>query len=68
MGDRVAVVVVYGSDTIPDCRMKLASSLYVILLAMIFIPRSKEKICIIFCNSVSSLEALSGFKLEIDLV
>ena len=39
-----------------------------ISLALSLIRRSKEKNFIIFSDSMSSLEAISGFKLEIDIV
>ena len=38
------------------------------LHALSLIRRSKEKNFIIFSDSMSSLEAISGFKLEIDIV
>ena len=41
---------------------------HAISLALSLIRRSKEKNFIIFSDSMSSLEAISGFKLEIDIV
>ena len=44
------------------------AEIHAISLALSLIRRSKEKNFIIFSDSVSSLEAISGFKLEIDIV
>ena len=54
---------------LPDCQIKLASSEQsYMLLHLHLIRRSKEKNFIIFSDSMSSLEAISGFQLEIDIV
>ena len=44
------------------------AELYAITLAMDFIRRSKYTKFIVFLDSLSSLEALNGFKIEVDLV
>jgi len=44
------------------------AELYAITLAMDFIRRSKDTKFIVFSDSMSSLEALNGFKIELDLV
>ena len=44
------------------------AELHAISLALSLIRRSKEKNFITFSDSMSSLEAISGFKLEIDIV
>ena len=55
-----------------DCQIKTASSEQSYMLfhlhSLSLIRRSKEKNFIIFSDSMSSLEAISGFKLEIDIV
>jgi len=55
---------------LPDCQIKPASSEQSNVLFHLhsLIRRSKEKNFIIFWDSMSSLEAISGFKLEIDIV
>ena len=45
-----------------------SAELYAILLALAVIRRSKENNFVIFSDSMSSLQALSGFKLEIHFV
>ena len=42
--------------------------MYAIVRAVALIHRSKDREFIIFLDSMSSLKALSGFKLELDLV
>jgi len=44
------------------------AELYTLLLAIEVVRRSKEKIFLIFSDSMSSLQAISGFKIELDLV
>jgi len=44
------------------------AELYAITLAMDFIRRSKYTKFIVFLDSLSSLEALSGFNIEVDLL
>jgi len=46
----------------------LRAVLYAITLAMDFIRRSKDTKFIVFSDSMSSLEAPNGFKIELDLV
>ena len=53
---------------LPDKSSVFRAELHAILLALAVICRSKEKNFIIFLDSMSSLEAISGFKLEIDIV
>jgi len=56
---------------LPDCQVKPASSEQSYMLFHLhssLIHRSKEKNFIIFSDSMSSLEAISGCKLEIDIV
>jgi len=42
--------------------------LYAITLAMDFVRRSKDTKFIVFSDSMSKLEGLNGFKIEVDLV
>ena len=44
------------------------NSTYAITLAMYFVRRSRNSNFVIFSDLMSSLEALNGFKLELDLV
>ena len=53
---------------IPNKASIFRAELHAISLALSLIRRSKEKKFIIFSDSMSSLEAISGFKLEIDIV
>jgi len=68
----VAAAVVHGSVTkttrLPNKSSIFTAELHAISLALAVIYRSKEKNFIIFSDSMSSLEAISGFKLEIDIV
>jgi len=72
MGNQVAAAVVHGSVTkttrLPYKSSVFKAELHAILLALAVIRRSKEKNFIIFSDSMSSLEAVSGFKIEIDIV
>jgi len=75
MGNEVAAVVVHGNVTkstrLPNKASIFIAELHAISLALSLIRRSKEKnsiITIIFSDSMSSLEAISGFKLDIDIV
>jgi len=72
MGNQVATAVVHGSVTkttrLPDKSSIFRAELHAVSLALAVICRSKEKNFIIFSDSRSSLEAISGFKLEIDIV
>ena len=64
--------VVYGTvrktTRLPNNASIFRAELYAISLALAIIRRSKEKNFIIFSDSMSGLEAISGFKLEIDIV
>jgi len=68
----VAAAVVHGrvakTTRLPDKSSIFRAELHAITLALAVIPRSKEKNFIIFSDSMSRLEAISGFKLEIDIV
>ena len=72
MGNQVAAAVVHGTVTKTTRLTNNASifraELYAISLVLAVIRRRKEKNFIIFSDSMSSLEAVSGFKLEIDIV
>jgi len=67
MGNEVAAAVVRGNVTkttrLPNKASIFRAELYAISLALSLIRRSKEKHFIIFSDSMSSLEAISGFKL-----
>ena len=71
MENQVASAVVYRSTTkttrLPNTASIFSAELYAISLALAIVPRSKENNFVIFSDSVSSLQALSGFKLEIHL-
>jgi len=71
MGNQVAAAVVHGSVTkttrLPDKSSIFRAELHAVLLALAVIRRSKEKNFLIFSDSMTSLEAISGFKLEIDM-
>ena len=72
MGNEVAAAVIPGNVTkttrLPNKASIFRAELHAISLALSLIRRSKEKNFIIFSDSMSSLEALSGLKLEIDIV
>jgi len=72
MGKQVVAAVVHRSVTkttgLPNKSSIFTAELHAISLALAVIRRSKEKNFIIFSDSMSSLEAISGFKLEIDIV
>jgi len=72
MGNQVAAAVVHGTVTettrLPNNASIFRAELYAISLALAIIRRRKEKNFIIFSDSMSGLEAISGFKLEIDIV
>jgi len=72
MGNKVAAAVVHGNVTkttrLPNKASIFRAELHAISLALSLIRRSKEKNFIILSDSMSSLEAISGFKLEIDIV
>ena len=65
----MAAGVVHGNVTkttrLPNKASIFRAELHAISLALSLIRRSKEKNFIILSDSVSSLEAMSGFKLEI---
>jgi len=72
MGDGVASAVVWQKSCktvrLPGNASIFRAELYAISLALNIIRRYRDKDFIIFSDSISSLQALSGFKLEIDLV
>ena len=72
MGDGVASAVVWQKSCktvrLPGNASIFRAELYAISLALNIIHRCRDKDFIIFSDSMSSLQALSGFKLEIDLV
>jgi len=72
MGSQVAAAVVYGNVTkttrLPNNAGIFRAELHAISHALTVIRRSKENNFIIFSDSVSSLEAINGFKLKIDIV
>ena len=68
----MAAAVVHGSVSkitrLPNKSSIFKAELHAISLALAVIRRSKEKNFIIFLDSISSQEAISGFKLDIDIV
>jgi len=68
----VAAAVLHGNVTkttrLPNKASIFRAELHAISLALSLIRHSKEKNFIISSDSMSSLEATSGFKLEIDIV
>ena len=71
-GAKMGAAVVHGSVTkttrLPNKSIIFRAELYAISLALPAIRRSKEKNFFIFSDSMSSLEAISAFKLKIDIV
>jgi len=67
MGNQVAAAVVYGSVTkttrLPDKSSIFRAELHAISLALAVIRYCKEKNFIIFFRPMSSLEAISAFKI-----
>jgi len=65
-----AAVARYSTETarLPDKASILRAELHAISLAMDFIRHSKNARFIIFSDSQSSLEALNGVRIELDLV
>jgi len=72
IGDQVASAAVARNYTkmahLPDKASIFRAELCAISLAMDFIRHSKDSRYIIFSDSKSSLEALNGFRIELDLV
>jgi len=72
MGNQVAAAVVHGTVTkttrLPNNASIFNALLYVISLALYLIHRRRERNFINFSDSMTSPEAISGFKLEIDTV
>jgi len=72
MEDRIAAEIVCITFTkttrLPNKASIFRAELYAISLAMFLIHCSNEKNFSIFYDSVSSLEALSGFRVESDIV
>ena len=50
---------------LPNTASIFRAELYALLLAIEVVRRSKEKNFVIFSDSMSSLQAISGFKIEI---
>jgi len=71
-GDRVASAVIARNSAktvrLPNKASIFRAELYAITQAMDLIRRSKDTKFIIFSDSMSSLEALNSFKIELDLV
>ena len=53
---------------LPDTASIFRAELYAILLAIDVVRRSKEKNFVIFSDSMSGLQSISGFNLDSDLV
>ena len=72
MENRVACAFVSRTSSesvrIPNNISIFRAELHAIMLAMILIRKRKDKNFIIFSDSMSSLQALNGFKLELDLI
>jgi len=70
--NRVACAVVSRTSSesfrLPNNTSVFRAELHVIMVAMRLIRKRKEKNFIIFSDSMSSLQALNGFKLELDLI
>ena len=70
--DQVAAAVVYRSTTkttrLPNTASIFSAELYAISLELAVICRSKENKFVIFSDCMSSLQALSCFKLKIHFV
>ena len=72
MGDRVASAAICSnmvrSTRLPNNASIFRAELYAVTLAMYFVRCSRNSNFVIFSDSMPSLEALDGFKLELDLV
>ena len=72
MGDRVASAAICSnmvrSTRLPNNASIFRAQLYAITLAMYFVRRGRNSNFVIFSDSMSSPEALNGFKFELDLV
>jgi len=72
MENRVACAFVSRTSSesvrIPNNISIFRAELHAIMLAMRLIRKRKDKNFIIFSDSMSSLQALNGFKLELDLI
>jgi len=70
--DRVGVAVVHRNKIkcvrLPNTASIFRAELYALLLAIEVVRHSKEKNFVIFSDSMWSLQATSGFKIELDLV
>ena len=53
---------------LPDTASIFRAELYALLLAIDVVQRSKEKNFVIFSDSMSSLQSITGFNLDSDLV
>ena len=58
----------FESVRLPNNTSIFQAELPAIMLAIRLIRKRKEKNFIIFCDSMSSLQALNRFKLELDLI
>ena len=73
-GDRVGAAVVHTHRNktkcvwLPNTARIFRAELYALLLAIDVVCRSKEQNFVIFSDSVSSFQAISGFKIELDLI
>ena len=72
IGDQVGSATVCGTTTktarLPNAASIFRAELYAITMALNIIYRKKENDFIIFSDSMSSLQAIKGFKLELNLV
>ena len=71
-GNRVSATVVSRDNTkcvrLPDTASIFRAELYALLLAIDVVRRSEEKNFVIFSDSMSSVQSISGFNLDSDLV
>ena len=71
-GDRIGAAVVHRNKTkcvrLPDIASIFRAELYALPLTIDVVCRPKEKNFVIFSDSMWSLQAISGFKIELDLV
>jgi len=72
IGDQVGSATICGTTTktvrLPNGVSIFRAELYAISMALNIIYRKKESKFIMFSDSMSSLQTLKGFKLEIDLI
>jgi len=69
-GNRVAAAVVHRDNTkcvrLPDTASIFRAESYALVLAIDVVRCSKEKKIVIFSDSMSSLQSINGFNLEVD--